>query len=491
MSADLWEREQTVIRPNPGGRSAPAGATVVPEQTALLTALNSGAVDDVVRSVSDGGAGAGAGVPLLVAAARPVLNLLDRLRTIPHVDDVMRLRSAVIEEMRAYERRVAHGSVDLEQARIAHYALCATIDDVVLATDWGRASDWGANSIVSTFHRDVQGGERMFELLEHQHRDPGRNRDVLMLFYLCLSLGFRGRLRVSPRGGLELSQIRDGLYRTLRGLMGDIEREIAPHWRGVDARHSRKGLRYLLPAFLALLLLAAALGYVGLLDLINTRSDATIVAAALLPPEGDASIAIAGQPVPPEPERISRFDRFLVFLQPEIERGLLTTTRRDDEVLVRYRGTGTFAPGSADVSPGFAELLARVGRGIQEAGFEVLVVGHTDDRPIRSVRFPSNWHLSQARAEAVAAITRAHVDPDRVRFEGRGETEPVDTNETAQGRAANRRIEMLVTIPAGSDPTIVIDGDGAARNQAARDAVENLRDAIQGASGGGNEGANE
>jgi type VI secretion system protein ImpK len=202
-----WQSEPTVIKPMPGGKRARKAEDG--EGTALLTALKSGEVHGDMDYRSSG-------MPLIVSAARPQLNLLGRLRSLQDGPDTYQLRTAVIEEMRSYERRLANGGVDMEHARIAHYVLCATIDDVVLATPWGAASDWGTNSIVSTFHRDVQGGERVFELLEHQHKDPGRNRDVLMLMYFCLSLGFRGRLRVSARGALELSQIRDGLYRTLQ-----------------------------------------------------------------------------------------------------------------------------------------------------------------------------------------------------------------------------------------------------------------------------------
>jgi type VI secretion system protein ImpK len=446
---DVWQSEPTVIKPSPGGNKPRKQAG---ESTALFTALESSEPASPIDFRASG-------MPFLVSAARPQLNLLDRLRSLPDIADPEQLRIAAVEEMRAYERKVANAGVDVEHARIAHYVLCATIDDVVLATPWGAGSDWGSNSLVSTFHRDVQGGERVFDLLEHLHRDPGRNRDVLMLLYLCLSLGFRGRLRVTPRGALELSHMRDSLYRTLQGTMGDIERELSPNWRGVNARNARSGWRHLLPAALAFLLLAVALGYIGILNLLNTESDRLIVSVAGLPPNGVPSIKVSqplGQPAEPD----DALGQFVRFLKPEIDKGTVTVSRNGNEVLVRFRNTGFFTPGSATVSPTFERLLDRVAKAIADAKFSVMVTGHTDNRPIRTVRFPSNWHLSTERAKAVADVLSRQVQGERVAHEGRGETEPVDTNDTSAGREANRRTEVLVRYTKDTDRNVTVEGAG-------------------------------
>jgi type VI secretion system protein ImpK len=75
----------------------------------------------------------------------------------------------------------------------------------------------------------------------------------------------------------------------------------------------------------------------------------------------------------------------------------------------------------------------------------VLVIGHSDNQPIRTVAFPSNFALSAARAEAAkAAILRGLGDASRLTAEGRADSEPVASNATADGREANRRIEVLL-----------------------------------------------
>jgi type VI secretion system protein ImpK len=80
----------------------------------------------------------------------------------------------------------------------------------------------------------------------------------------------------------------------------------------------------------------------------------------------------------------------------------------------------------------------------------VQVTGHSDNLPIRSVRFPSNWHLSEARARSVADLLMAPSgEPERFTFEGRADTQPLASNDTAEGRARNRRVDITVTAQAG------------------------------------------
>jgi type VI secretion system protein ImpK len=89
-------------------------------------------------------------------------------------------------------------------------------------------------------------------------------------------------------------------------------------------------------------------------------------------------------------------------------------------------------------------LLARIGDALAAIPGRVLVTGHTDGTPIRSARFPSNWHLSQARARAVAQTLAAKVPAGRMVAEGRADAEPIAANDTATHRARNRRVEISV-----------------------------------------------
>ena len=102
--------------------------------------------------------------------------------------------------MRDFEHRAKQAGIPMEQIRPSHYALCATIDDLVLNTPWGSAIGWGAASLTATFHREARAGDQFFDQLERLSRNPAPNLPTIELMYLCLSLGFMGRYRRSPGG---------------------------------------------------------------------------------------------------------------------------------------------------------------------------------------------------------------------------------------------------------------------------------------------------
>jgi type VI secretion system protein ImpK len=150
-------------------------------------------------------------------------------------------------------------------------------------------------------------------------------------------------------------------------------------------------------------------------------------------------------PVPIAPTRLS------ALLQPEIGAGWVSVTELADRALVRIRGDNLFESGSATVNARYQPVLARVGEALNSVPGIVVVSGHTDDRKILSPRFPSNWDLSKARAEAVVALLQpALARPARLRAEGRADTEPVAANDTAEHRALNRRVD-ITAFPASFD----------------------------------------
>jgi type VI secretion system protein ImpK len=443
--ARRFDDEPTVIKPTPGGsRRAPVlqptrPATPRPAPASLPP------LDDVVVP----------GLPPLVTAALPLLNLVRQIREAPSEPDLESLRRRVIEAVKSFERKTLGLGVPPERARAAHYALCAAIDDVLLNTSWGAYTMWSRQGLVSTFHMDVTGGERFFDLLEHLHRDPGTNRDVLLVMYYCVSLGFEGRMRVNTHGLLELGRVREGLYRTLRSTLGDFERELSPHWRGEDARHRPLSVSMTLSTVTAVTVLVLTSTFFGLSATMNAHSDATLQALADLPPKGAPSLRMAtpaAQRVAPAPS-LAASPKLQMFLEAEIRQGLVSVSPVPQGELVRIRNRGLFASGSASIQQAFLDLLDRIGEEIARERRRVMIIGHTDNVPINTFAFPSNWQLSQERARRVAKLLARHVDPALITSEGRGQTEPIDTNDTPEGREANRRTEIIVTQPLlGSAP---------------------------------------
>jgi type VI secretion system protein ImpK len=137
--------------------------------------------------------------------------------------------------------------------------------------------------------------------------------------------------------------------------------------------------------------------------------------------------------------------RLQTYLPEEIRQGRIEVRDLADRSIVLVHGDGLFTTGSADLSPGFTELLGRVGAAVGKINGTILVRGHSDNQPIRSARFPSNFHLSQARAEAVAGRLAEQLGSrQKIRSEGVADSEPLVPNDTPEHRALNRRVEIIV-----------------------------------------------
>ena len=95
------------------------------------------------------------------------------------------------------------------------------------------------------------------------------------------------------------------------------------------------------------------------------------------------------------------------------------------------------------------DVIVRIAHGIAEFDGGVQIAGHTDDQPIRTLRFPSNWILSQRRAEAVTSLLESVLPASRLSAEGRADTEPLVDNSTPANRAQNRRVEVSLFYQAG------------------------------------------
>jgi chemotaxis protein MotB len=127
-------------------------------------------------------------------------------------------------------------------------------------------------------------------------------------------------------------------------------------------------------------------------------------------------------------------------------RGLSISMGRDG-LVISLREAGFFQSGSATPEPGTRAVLEKIGRALADSGLDVRVEGHTDNIPVHTPQFDSNWELSAARATAIARILlEVHaVSPEHLSAAGFGEYHPVASNETAEGRAQNRRVDLVIT----------------------------------------------
>ena len=138
-------------------------------------------------------------------------------------------------------------------------------------------------------------------------------------------------------------------------------------------------------------------------------------------------------------------------LAKEIQQGLVSIVEKEREIIVRFPDASAFASGSADLTHGAQPVLDRLAQVLLNIKGQILVSGHTDDLPISTARFRSNWDLSAARAVSVVhhLIERGRVPADRLTAQGFADSRPVARNDSAENRALNRRVDVGIQVPEG------------------------------------------
>lgn len=137
-------------------------------------------------------------------------------------------------------------------------------------------------------------------------------------------------------------------------------------------------------------------------------------------------------------------------LRAEIEAGQIDVESEDRTILIRIREKGSFTSGSAYLNNDFVKVIDKIGVAIGQIAGRVFVEGHTDSIPINSFAYPSNWDLSVSRAASVTRrLVRSDtgINPRRVTASGFAATRPQALNSTAEGRARNRRVEIIIKQP--------------------------------------------
>ncbi len=350
------------------------------------------------------------------------------------------LRAQLLGYLRQFEEKARQAGVAPDEVMLARYVLCTALDEAVLSTPWGSTSDWGKQSLLITLHNEAWGGEKVFQLLEHCLQNPHQRLHLLELLYLCTSLGFEGRYRVMHDGRSQLEALRERTAAVIRSTRGEYEHELSPHWRGLSVMRDR--LSQYLPPWVGIA--------IGLALLLALLFGLRMKLAADAEPVFKRIHAIGEIPVqaidrPAVQPRVIERPRLARFLADDIKAQRVAVEDAVDRSVVTIRGDELFASASASVRDEFQPLLLRIADALRKVKGQVLVTGHSDNRPIATLRYPSNWKLSQARAQEVADLLGATTgDAGRFTAEGRSDTEPVASNASAEGRARNRRVEITV-----------------------------------------------
>lgn len=379
-------------------------------------------------------------------AAGPLLLLLGRLRVQLSQASFSNLMEQVAASIDDFERDARSAGVTPEQMRSAKYVVCATADDIVQNIPTDERHVWTQYSMLSRFFGERVGGVRVFEELERAKVDPSGNYHLLELIHACLGLGFQGIHRTSGGGAANLQAIQRNLYELLRRTR-QVSREVSPRWQGQPVPPETR--RWQLPLWAVTAFVAALLvGFFLLLRaMLTTGAEAAANALVTVHPTSELAIQRAvykPPPPPPPPPPASPAGRLQDLLKPEIADKTIEVIESGNQITIRI-AAALFPPADASVKPAFRALVQRLASILERGQGGVKVVGHTDIFPIKTVRFPSNFELSRERAQAVAAIIKAGLTKaDRVEVEGKGADVPIAPNATPEGRARNRRVDIVV-----------------------------------------------
>jgi type VI secretion system protein ImpK len=397
------------------------------------------------------------GLNPLVWAANPLLDMIPQIRAMHQLADPALLRNQLVTEIKNFEQRAQSVGVPREDLIGARYCLCTVLDEVAALTPWGSHGIWAKQSLLVSFHNETWGGEKYYLLLARLAQNPERHKNLIELLYYCNALGFEGRFRIENNGYTQLEILKKRISTILNNTKGDYENRLSPHWQGVSS--TPPAWRMIPPWVVAMLCALIGAGiYILFLFSLNDRLHITYEKLSAL----KIPVTEAPPPALPPPPSWHLCDR----LKQQMDRELVTVAERGKECHVSVKGDGLFESGSATIrtvitlrgsggAGGAASrtvYLENVINSVADAilnendpSIEAVVRGYTDNIPIRTARFPNNDRLSQERAESVKKMLDTRLgNTSRTKAEGYGPDDPVADNGTPEGRAKNRRVEILI-----------------------------------------------
>ncbi len=164
-----------------------------------------------------------------------------------------------------------------------------------------------------------------------------------------------------------------------------------------------------------------------------------------LPPEVKQRTLKQQQAIEEQAHMTAVASSLLEVMAPLAKDGQVRVTQSRRGVSIEINANVLFEPGRAELEPGSLAVLGAVAEKLRREPFNLEITGHTDNIPISNSAFPSNWELSAVRASSVVRLfADAGIDPARLFAIGREASLPVAGNETAEGRARNRRVELMI-----------------------------------------------
>lgn len=396
--------------------------------------------DERLASYRDAAA-QGRNVLLLVSG-----DLLRALAEVPHELNVQQAQAwhdLLRAELNFFTSLCDRLNVRRDHLLAARYVLCTALDEAASLSRWnakGPTADiWAGMALLPEFHGEREGGEVVFMLLGRMANAPQEHMPVLELIHHVLSLGFMGHYGTQTDGHRQMGSIRHRLFSMVSAAQPPVPRELSGRWRGAGVGKFRllRAVPVWASASVLGLVLLAQFGW-SKYQLLSTATELEkrIFALKQLQPD---------QPVAPQSAL-----GLTQLLASDIEQGRVTVTEQGGVTQVVFKGDGMFASGQSTLSGPASEVVQKVGQALMAVPGQVVVTGHTDNLPPGDP-LELNKALSLGRATAVAQSLQAQgVTPQRMQVLGKGDQVPVAGNDSAAGRAQNRRVVIEVRSDAPS-----------------------------------------
>lgn len=159
--------------------------------------------------------------------------------------------------------------------------------------------------------------------------------------------------------------------------------------------------------------------------------------------------------------------RIKAALKQEIRKGTIEVEGHNQEIVIRISEKGSFPSGSATLNKSFGRIMKKISFLVKSTPGDIVISGHTDNIPIYTYLFRSNWQLSSSRAVSVlnSIIKNQKIEPVRFSVQGHADTIPLASNKTAKGRAKNRRVEIKIKQTANKTKEKIIDVKNYSRDK--------------------------
>lgn len=371
----------------------------------------------------------------LLEAAQPLLRALsDMPEQIADLSNVEMLKTTLKSQINLFSIVCDEVNIPWKKMAIVRYCLCTALDEAAHTTAWGLESGWSQSNLLNHFEGDNDGGNKFFLLIGRLSMNPSEFADVLEVLLRILGLGFEGRYSIVEEGDRQLTKIRQRLLTLIQSTRETTLSLLSPH--GLQPHAPVRREKMIVPVRLTALCtgMVVAAAFIGCKYWLSMRAD------------GLRNDIYLMQNIKMTTPQLKMRLRLAVLLRKEINQQLLSVDETQKQSKVVLHGDSLFLSGSIKVQPQMVNVIERVAREVRRVNGDVVIVGHTDNTPIHRPGLENNEVLSEKRAAEVASyFTAAGLPASKVKVQGVGSSQPLASDDTAQGRAKNRRVEFFVT----------------------------------------------